>query len=78
MDIGSAKMSPEEQKQYPHHLIDIRDPWQPYSAADFCADAHVLIQDIHQRGNIPLFVGGTMMYYKILRDGMAVTLWHAN
>lgn len=71
MDIGSAKMTAEELKQYPHHLIDIREPHQPYSAADFRQDALGLINDIHARDNIPLFVGGTMMYYKVLRDGLA-------
>lgn len=71
MNIGSAKMTSQELAQYPHHLIDIREPHQPYSAADFREDAVALISTIHARGNIPLLVGGTMMYFKVLRDGLA-------
>lgn len=71
MDIGTAKPSREEQARVPHHLIDIRDPAETYSAADFRNDALNLIGQIRARGNIPLICGGTMMYYKILRDGIS-------
>ncbi|OAS97376.1 tRNA (adenosine(37)-N6)-dimethylallyltransferase MiaA [Achromobacter xylosoxidans] len=70
MDIGTAKPSPTEQAQVPQHLLDIRDPAQSYSAAEFRADALRLIDAIRARGRIPLLAGGTMMYYKALRDGL--------
>jgi tRNA dimethylallyltransferase len=70
MDIGTAKPSADERRRVPHHLIDIRDPWQPYSAADFAADARRLIDDIRGRGRLPLLVGGTMLYLKALADGL--------
>ncbi|WP_442538819.1 MAG: tRNA (adenosine(37)-N6)-dimethylallyltransferase MiaA [Achromobacter xylosoxidans] len=70
MDIGTAKPSPAEQAQVPQHLLDIRDPAQSYSAAEFRADALRLIDEIRARGRIPLLAGGTMMYYKALRDGL--------
>ena len=71
MDIGTAKPEPQVLVRAPHHLIDIVDPAQSYSAADFRRDALVLMADITARGRIPLLVGGTMMYFKVLRDGMA-------
>jgi tRNA dimethylallyltransferase len=70
MDIGTAKPSAAELAQVPHHLIDIRDPLQAYSAAEFVRDAKVLIADIAARGKLPLLVGGTMLYFKALFDGM--------
>ena len=70
MDIGTAKPTPEERQQAPHHLIDIRDPAQPYSAADFVRDARALIPLIRDRGRFPLLVGGTMLYFKALFDGL--------
>jgi tRNA dimethylallyltransferase len=70
MDIGTAKPSPREQAQVPQHLLDIRDPVQSYSAAEFCTDARRLIGEIHARGRIPLLAGGTMLYFKALRDGL--------
>lgn len=70
MDIGTAKPSPAEQAQVPQHLLDIRDPAQSYSAAEFRADALRLIDEIRARSRIPLLAGGTMMYYKALRDGL--------
>lgn len=70
MDIGTAKPSLAEQAQVPQHLLDIRDPAQSYSAAEFRADARRLIDEIRARGRIPLLAGGTMMYYKALRDGL--------
>ena len=71
MDIGTAKPEPEVLARAPHHLIDIVDPAQSYSAADFRQDALTLMADITARGRIPLLVGGTMMYFKVLKDGMA-------
>jgi tRNA dimethylallyltransferase len=70
MDIGTAKPSAAELAAVPHHLIDIRDPLQAYSAAEFVRDAQALIQDIHARGKLPLLVGGTMLYFKALFDGL--------
>ncbi|MCV6902289.1 MAG: tRNA (adenosine(37)-N6)-dimethylallyltransferase MiaA, partial [Achromobacter xylosoxidans] len=70
MDIGTAKPSPAEQALVPQHLLDILDPAQSYSAAEFRADALRLIDEITARGRIPLLAGGTMMYYKALRDGL--------
>jgi tRNA dimethylallyltransferase len=71
MDIGSAKPTAEELSRIPHKLIDIRDPAEPYSAADFVADAEREIAAIHAQGRIPLLVGGTMLYFKALLDGLA-------
>jgi len=65
LDIGSAKPA------YPHHLIDIRDPAEAYSAADFAADAHRLVADIAARGRTPLLVGGTMLYFRAFLEGLA-------
>ena len=70
LDIGSAKPTPAERAAVPHHLIDIRDPGQPYSAAEFVRDASRLIADIRARGRTPLLVGGTMLYFKALRHGL--------
>jgi len=71
MDIGSAKPSAQEQALAPHRLIDIRDPAEPYSVADFLADAEREITAIHAQGKIPLLVGGTMLYFRALLDGLA-------
>ena len=70
MDIGTAKPSQAELAAVPHHLINIRDPLQAYSAAEFVADAQALILDISARGKLPLLVGGTMLYFKALTDGI--------
>lgn len=70
MDIGSAKPSAAEQAAVMHHLIDIRDPLQAYSAAEFARDARALMQTIHDRGHWPVLVGGTMLYLKALQDGL--------
>lgn len=70
MDIGTAKPTADELGQVQHHLIDIRDPLQAYSAAEFARDATVLMTDIRARGKLPLLVGGTMLYLKALRDGI--------
>lgn len=71
MDIGSAKPSAEILQAYPHHLVDILDPAQSYSAAQFRDDALAAMADITARERIPLLVGGTMLYYKALIDGLA-------
>ena len=70
MDIGTAKPSAAELAVVPHHLIDIRDPLQPYSAAEFVKDATRLMAEITARGHLPLLVGGTMLYFKALSDGL--------
>ena len=70
MDIGTAKPSLAERQAVMHHLIDIRDPSQSYSAADFARDASTLINDIRSRGKLPLLVGGTMLYVKALMEGL--------
>lgn len=71
MDIGTAKPDPEELRLHPHHLIDIRDPADSYSAGDFVRDANEQIDSIHTAGRVPLLVGGTMMYFRSLIDGIA-------
>ena len=70
MDIGTAKPTREERAAVPHHLIDILDPLQSYSAAEFVQDTQRLVADIRGRGAIPLLVGGTMLYFKALFDGI--------
>ena len=70
MDIGSAKPSAAERAEVVHHLIDIRDPLNAYSAAEFVRDAAQLIRAIAARGRLPLLVGGTMLYFKALIDGI--------
>ena len=72
MDIGTAKPTAAERAAVPHHLIDIVDPAERYSAARFVADAGAAIAAIRQRGNVPLLVGGTMLYFKALFDGLDV------
>jgi tRNA dimethylallyltransferase len=71
MDIGTAKPTAAELALAPHRLIDIRDPNQPYSAADFREDALREMAEISARGRIPLLVGGTMLYFKVLKEGLA-------
>jgi tRNA dimethylallyltransferase len=71
MDIGTGKPSAEIQAVAPHHLIDICDPKDTYSVAQFCRDAHEKIIDIHQRNKIPLLVGGTMLYFHGLIYGLS-------
>lgn len=71
MDIGTAKPSADILTQFPHHLVDILDPTEPYSAGSFRDDALALMADITARGKIPLLVGGTMLYFKALQQGMA-------
>ena len=71
MNIGSAKPEPELLARVPHRLIDIRDPSEPYSAADFVLDARKAMDEIVAAGRIPLLVGGTMLYFKALLEGLA-------
>jgi len=71
MDIGTAKPAAAERRQVTHHLIDIVDPTESYSAARFRADALAVLADVAARGRMPLLVGGTMLYFKALRDGLA-------
>lgn len=70
-DIGSAKPTAEELAKYPHRLIDIIEPTESYSVSDFCADAKREIAEIRSKGRIPVLVGGTMMYFKSLIDGIS-------
>jgi len=70
-EIGTAKPEPEVLAEAPHALIDIIEPWESYSVARFYDDVLAEMQAITQRGNIPLLVGGTMMYFRGLRDGIA-------
>lgn len=71
MDIGTAKPTAGELEKYPHRLIDLRDPSESYSAADFCRDALTQIAEIRSKNRIPLLVGGTMMYFKSLIEGIS-------
>jgi tRNA dimethylallyltransferase len=71
LDIGTAKPSRELLQRAPHHLIDLVDPGESYSAARFVADASVAMQDITARGRTPLLVGGTMLYFRALQAGLA-------
>ncbi len=71
MDIGTAKPTAAELQRYPHHLVDIIDPTQSYSVAEFVSDVECLIDECHAKGKIPLLVGGTMMYYMALIEGLS-------
>lgn len=71
LDIGTAKPEPEVLKTFPHRLIDIRDAAQSYSCAEFQKDALECMEEIHTKGKIPLLVGGTMLYFKMLREGLS-------
>jgi tRNA dimethylallyltransferase len=70
MDIGSAKSEPERLRRVPHHLIDIVEPHESYSAARFRDDALIAMREITERGNIPLLAGGTMLYFRALVEGL--------
>ena len=74
MDIGTAKPTQEEQARYPHHLIDLISPLEVYSASQFVDDASALIEDMHSRGKTPILVGGTMLYFKALLEGLSSNL----
>jgi tRNA dimethylallyltransferase len=71
LDIGTAKPAPAIRSAVPHHLIDILDPTESYSAGRFARDAGALIDEIRARGRLPLLVGGTLLYLRALRDGLA-------
>ena len=71
LDIGAAKPTPAERALVPHHLIDLRDPWQPYSAAEFASDARVAIDGIVARDRLPILAGGTGLYFRALLQGLA-------
>ena len=71
LDIGTGKPDAQQLLRYPHHLVDILDPLQAYSAGQFVRDAHALVRSIHSRGRVPLLVGGTMLYFRALRQGIA-------
>ena len=71
MDIGTAKPDSQTLARYPHGLIDILDPTEAYSAADFAVDATVLIDQAHAEGKLPVLVGGTILYFKALAQGLA-------
>lgn len=71
MDIGTAKPDPQMLARYPHRLIDIRDPGDPYSAADFRADALVAMGEVVAAGRVPLLVGGTGLYFRALERGLS-------
>ncbi|HLS81999.1 MAG TPA: tRNA (adenosine(37)-N6)-dimethylallyltransferase MiaA [Steroidobacter sp.] len=71
MNIGTGKPPPEALRRHPHHLVDILDPSESYSAGQFVRDACQAIDEIRGRGNLPLLVGGTMLYFRALRRGLA-------
>lgn len=71
MDIGTAKPPPAVREAVRHHLVDIREPWETYSAGDFRADALRLIGEIRARGRTPLLVGGTLLYFRTLARGLS-------
>jgi tRNA dimethylallyltransferase len=71
LDVGTAKPDAAERRAVPHHLIDILEPTEVYSAAAFAADAARLVREIQGRGRLPLLVGGTLLYFKALTEGLA-------
>ena len=71
LDIGSAKPDAAERAQAVHHLLDLRDPWETYSAAEFAADARHAVQDIVARGRMPILAGGTGLYFRALLRGLS-------
>ncbi|MFN3702556.1 tRNA (adenosine(37)-N6)-dimethylallyltransferase MiaA [Thermomonas sp.] len=71
LDIGAAKPTRAEQALAPHHLIDLRAPWQPYSAAEFATDARAAIDGIVARGRLPILAGGTGLYFRALLEGLS-------
>ncbi len=71
LDIGAAKPDPREQAEVPHHMLDIREPWQTYSAAEFARDARHAIENTLARGRIPILAGGTGLYFQALLHGLA-------
>jgi tRNA dimethylallyltransferase len=71
LDIGAAKPTAAEQAVAPHHMLDLRDPWQPYSAAEFASDARRALDDIVARGRLPILAGGTGLYFHALLHGLS-------
>ena len=71
MDIGTGKPSAEEQARVPHRLIDLREPWESYSAAEFVSDAMAAIAQAHRDGRLPVLVGGTHLYFRALARGLS-------
>ena len=71
LDIGAAKPDAAERAAAPHHLIDVRAPWQPYSAAEFAHDARAAVEGILARGRLPVLAGGTGLYFRALLDGLS-------
>jgi tRNA dimethylallyltransferase len=71
LDIGAAKPSTEERAAIPHHMLDLREPWQPYSAAEFAADARKVLDDIASRGKLTVLAGGTGLYFHALLHGLS-------
>lgn len=71
LDIGAAKPDAVERGGVPHHLIDVRDPWQSYSAAEFATDARVAVEDIVSRGKLPILAGGTGLYFRAVLQGLS-------
>lgn len=72
LNIGTAKPDHATLEKFPHHLVDIREPNQTYSAADFSQEATKSAEDIFKRGKVPLLVGGTMLYFKALQQGLSI------
>jgi tRNA dimethylallyltransferase len=71
LDIGAAKPTRDELARVPHHLVDLREPWQPYSAAEFASDARRAIDGIVARGRLPILAGGTGLYFRAVLEGLA-------
>jgi len=71
LDIGAAKPTVVERARVPHHLVDLREPWEPFSAAEFATAARVALDGILARGRIPILAGGTGLYFRALRDGLS-------
>jgi len=71
LEIGAAKPDAAERVRAPHHMLDLRDPWQTYSAAEFAIDARAAVEDILRRGRVPILAGGTGLYFAALLDGLS-------
>ncbi|HEU0306612.1 MAG TPA: tRNA (adenosine(37)-N6)-dimethylallyltransferase MiaA [Lysobacter sp.] len=71
LDIGAAKPTAREQALVPHHMLDLRDPWQPYSAAEFASDARRALDAVSARGRLPILAGGTGLYFHALLHGLS-------
>lgn len=71
LDIGAAKPTAAERATVPHHLLDLREPWQPYSAAEFATDAREALDEIAGRGKLPILAGGTGLYFHALLHGLS-------